>query len=530
MLSFSDRLDPRTAMMLYQNEELYRAFAEAVPQIVWTAEPDGRVDFMNRRWFEYTGMTEEETYRQTKTAVHPDDYERYWRRWSACVRTGKPYEVEYRFRRASDGSQRWHIGRALPLKDRGGKILKWFGTCTDIEDQKQAEEQVRLLNEELERLVLDRTKHLHSEIQQRRQTEEEHRDSLELLRKIINTLPMAAVAADRNNILLHANDRFEETFLPERGARLGRPVNVIMLLREANERSFRSPSLARALESMVADPTTALRREFATGGGRTYSFEYIPIHEGGDRSDYILLVRDISLEKRIDNAKSEFMSLASHQLRTPLTAIRWALGRLERTVAERLSSEEMLLLRRARASATTMADTIKTMLAISQLEAGIHALKPSEVPLRAFLEELRQSVQEPCLIKGIALTAECREDIVLRTDADILREILSNLLGNAFKYTPAGGRIAIRTRREGDVAVIDVSDTGYGIPKEQQGMVFSKFFRAENVAHVDTEGTGLGLYLVGKLVAILQGTIEFTSSLNKGTVFSLTIPLRLSSP
>lgn len=118
--------------------------AEALPQIVWTADPSGWLDYYNTRWFEYTGLTLEQTQGWGWGPVlHPDDLQKCVDRWTEAFTTGVPYEIQYRFRRASDGVYRWHLGRALPVRGAKGEILKWIGTCTDIHDQIEAAEALR---------------------------------------------------------------------------------------------------------------------------------------------------------------------------------------------------------------------------------------------------------------------------------------------------------------------------------------------------------------------------------------------------
>ncbi|BAU10275.1 two-component hybrid sensor and regulator [Leptolyngbya sp. NIES-3755] len=124
------------------NELIYRHLADTMPQILWTANPDGGVDYYNQRWYDYTGMTYEQTQGWGwKPVLHPDDLQRCIDIWSEAVQTGGFYQIEYRFRRASDGQYRWHLGRAFPLRDEAGTIIKWFGSSTDIHDQKQAIEE-----------------------------------------------------------------------------------------------------------------------------------------------------------------------------------------------------------------------------------------------------------------------------------------------------------------------------------------------------------------------------------------------------
>ncbi len=143
------------------NETRYRFLSELIPQIIWTARPDGYLDYYNQQWFDYTGMTLEETQGWGwQPVLHPDDVQPCLDAWKHAVQTGEIYEIEYRFKRASDGQYRWHLGRAMPQRDAEGRILKWFGTCTDIDDQKRAQAEIQQLNETLERRVADRTAQL----------------------------------------------------------------------------------------------------------------------------------------------------------------------------------------------------------------------------------------------------------------------------------------------------------------------------------------------------------------------------------
>jgi PAS domain S-box-containing protein len=124
---------------LRDGEQRFRQLADAMPQIVWTARADGTSDYYNRRWYEFSGRPEGETGDESFTPVlHPDDVARTIERWRAAVRSGEPYEVEYRFRDHRTGEFRWHLGRALPVRDEQGRIARWFGTSTDIHEQKEA--------------------------------------------------------------------------------------------------------------------------------------------------------------------------------------------------------------------------------------------------------------------------------------------------------------------------------------------------------------------------------------------------------
>ncbi|MCB4820497.1 PAS domain-containing protein [Roseicella aerolata] len=141
------------AARLAESERQFRILADTMPQMVWATQPDGFHDYYNRRWYEFTGVPAGSTDGEGWNGVfHPEDQERAWARWRHSLATGEPYEIEYRLRRA-DGVYRWTLGRALPVRDQQGRIIRWFGTCTDIEEQKQTEERLRISEERL-RLAL----------------------------------------------------------------------------------------------------------------------------------------------------------------------------------------------------------------------------------------------------------------------------------------------------------------------------------------------------------------------------------------
>jgi two-component system CheB/CheR fusion protein len=143
---------------LRAQEAKFRLLAESLPQIVWTCRPDGWMEYYNQRWFDYTGLTLEHTQGWGWGAVlHPDDVQDCVRAWNESLESGKPYEIEFRFRRASDGTHRWHLGRGVPFRDAQGVIVKWLGTATDIDDYKAAEAKNRVLRAKLEERVRQRT-------------------------------------------------------------------------------------------------------------------------------------------------------------------------------------------------------------------------------------------------------------------------------------------------------------------------------------------------------------------------------------
>ena len=161
---------------------------------------------------------------------------------------------------------------------------------------------------------------------------------------------------------------------------------------------------------------------------------------------------------------------------------------------------------------------------ISHLEEGGTELDMMEVDLLQVLEKVSRLHDAHRQRNGLELAIECPQDLRIRTDSQLLLEILDNLLSNAYKYTPSGGKVSVRVTQEEEMIRIDVADTGYGIPKEEQQKIPEKFFRASNIASPAAAGTGIGLYMVYNIVRLIGGSISFVSEENKGTVFTLLFP------
>lgn len=148
-------------LALRKSEASFRQLADAMPQMVWTARPDGHHDYYNRRWYEYTGFPEgAEPIESWDPVLHPDDTAMCERVWQTSVKTGQPYEIEYRFLDKKTGEYRWHLGRALPVRNEDGEIVRWYGTCTDIHELKRTRDEVQAMNDTLEQRVELRTREL----------------------------------------------------------------------------------------------------------------------------------------------------------------------------------------------------------------------------------------------------------------------------------------------------------------------------------------------------------------------------------
>jgi len=209
----------RAVELLLESEASYRQLANAMPQIVWTARPDGFLDYYNQRWFDYTGMTLAEIEGWGWEAmIHPDDLPNCLAAWNRAVETGEKYQIEYRFKRGCDGTYRWHLGQALLTRDAENRRVKWFGTNTDIHEQKKVEAELRQVQETLETRVQIRTaaleqanSDLKEEIAERRRAVEKLQQSEEWMKAILDGSRDGIVIED-NAKVVYANNSYARLF------------------------------------------------------------------------------------------------------------------------------------------------------------------------------------------------------------------------------------------------------------------------------------------------------------------------------
>jgi len=237
--------------------------------------------------------------------------------------------------------------------------------------------------------------------------------------------------------------------------------------------------------------------------------------------------RDIERIKEIDRAKTEFVSLASHQLRTPLTSISWFTEMLIKKEIGDLNEKQREYLEEIYKGNQRMIELVDDILNTSRIDAGILLIEPKILSLEKIAESVLSEMMPLFQSKEIKIIKEYGEKIPqIQADPELMQIIFQNLLSNSLKYTPKGGKVTIGINRQNSHILIKISDTGYGIPKTQQGKIFTKMFRADNIRSKEADGTGLGLYIAKAIVRQSGGKIWFDSIENTGTNFYVTFPVK----
>jgi PAS domain S-box-containing protein len=242
------------------------------------------------------------------------------------------------------------------------------------------------------------------------------------------------------------------------------------------------------------------------------------VHKG------LLTLFDITKQKEVDKAKTEFVSLASHQLRTPITALKWNIELLEAGGAGHFTDVEKEEMGKISRAVNRMDTLVSDFLSVSKLELGTLQAHMETLSLDTFLTGILESFEGKAATRHITIERDWNTEDTLEADPHLLEMAMSNLISNAIKYTPENGHVHIHSHTEAGHRVISVSDTGMGIPPDEQEHIFSKIFRASNAKAEVAEGTGLGLYIAREAVRVMGGEVTFVSTVGEGTTFTVLLP------
>ena len=349
------------------------------------------------------------------------------------------------------------------------------------------------------------------------------------LMQILESTSDGVLFVGPDGLVQAANHHAAELLACQGGSMVGSDLGDV-LRRECSAASTEKLLLACAGGPGVAPVEGASGDLDVTNFGRVLHWEARATRDTGGRTiGLTLTLHDVTQEREIAQMKSDFVSFATHQLRTPLSGIKWMLelAMQETDVPETASS----YMRDALGASQRLIQLVNDLLDISRLEGGRMKATPQLVDLvdltRAVLDDLKLQMDE----KGHRLAMATSSDMLeVVADPQLLRQVVLNLASNAIKYSPSGGDIGVQITRERDVVRWRITDTGIGIPKESQRHLFEKFYRADNVASLETDGTGLGLYLVRLIVEQIGGHVGCESEEGHGATFYFTVPSAQSSP
>jgi two-component system sensor histidine kinase VicK len=246
-----------------------------------------------------------------------------------------------------------------------------------------------------------------------------------------------------------------------------------------------------------------------------------------DEDESLIVLHDTTREKLVERMKTEFVSITAHQLRTPLSAIKWTLNMLLGGDLGKITKEQREFIGKTYQSNERMISLINDLLSVTRIEEGRYVYNPVLSNMTKLVQSLIDQCKDQLGARNINLEFEKpkKELPQVLIDVEKINLAVQNLLDNAIRYNRLGGSIKISLKSNKKEIQFSIKDSGVGIPKKQEKRIFTKFFRASNVMRMETEGSGLGLFIVKNIIEAHKGRIWFKSKEGKGTTFHFTLPV-----
>lgn len=349
-------------------------------------------------------------------------------------------------------------------------------------------------------------------------------ETQKLFVELYRNSPVPYVMVDHRGRVTYPNHAALHLFGLEEDSFEGRDIFEMFEVVGDEDGTDLSLAFSRFSRGVFVDSKDVLIKR-ADGSTRYGLLSIFPYGNFGAKKKGLMTIVDITKQKEIEKAKSEFVSVASHQLRTPVSSAKWNLELLQSPQFGQLSTQQQQYVAKIERGLAKMNALIDDFLNVSQLELGTKKAEFERVELGPFFDAICEEFEGRVAEKDLAIEKRFDERISsIETDPSLLHMVVSNLVSNATKYTPEGGTIVVQYTGGSDTVSIRVADNGIGIPADQLDKLFTKFFRAKNVRAQVTEGTGLGLYIVKLAVDTLGGRIDVRSKEGEGTEFTIVLP------
>jgi PAS domain S-box-containing protein len=397
------------------------------------------------------------------------------------------FENEERLKNGQTGEYRWFLSRAVPVRNEAGQIIKWFGTCTDIDERKRMEEALR--------------------------------QSQERASALMNSNIIGIFIAEGEQVV-DANDTFLRMVgYTREDLRAGRMNWKSMTPADYQDRTQQTHREMTARQSLTPYEKEYIRKD----GSR------LPVLVGGVVLQHhpcqaVIFVLDNSARKELEQRKDDFISMASHELRNPLTALKLQATLLHKQLVRLGMQSSATALARIDCQINAIARLVEELLDVSKIQAGGLAYVWEGVDLDELLRETVETMQNTHPSHRILLRGAARAWLI--ADRGRLAQVFTNLLSNAIKYSPDAETVEVDLSASEEAITVCVQDHGAGIAAEQRDKIFERFYRVADPRQRAVAGLGMGLYIVAEIVKGHGGTITVDSEIGKGSTFRVMLPRR----
>jgi PAS domain S-box-containing protein len=519
--------------------EKFKLAVDGASDHIVITDPDGIILYANRAVEKITGFSQEEVLGQKAGSkqnwgglMEKSIYEGMW----YVIKTYKNTFVGGLKNKRKNGEEYLVYANISPILDKDKNVRFFVGIERDVTEEKRQTEEITRKTLELEAQQKTTLEILEEVKKEKEKTELAARD-LEKFKLAVDGASDHIVITDPDGIILYANKAVEKITGFSQEEVLGQKAGSLQNWGGLMEKNTYE-SLWYVIKTYKNTFVGGLKNKRKNGDRYDAFSSIIPIMDKDKNVRFFVgIERDVTKEKEIDRAKTEFVSLASHQLRTPLSSVNWYAEMLLAGDAGEINDEQKKYLKEIYDGNQRMVELVNSLLNVSRLDLGTFTVepKPTNIPetAKSVLGELKQQIEK----KHLVIKEMYAEHIPLfPADQKLLRIIFQNLLSNAVKYTRDSGTIALSVQilpkntvfggkeMTEEVLALSVSDTGMGIPEGQKDRVFSKLFRADNAQESESEGTGLGLYIIKSITDQSAGNIWFESEENNGTIFYVTFP------
>lgn len=536
------------ARIPYDSNELATSLLKVLERtaLIVTLALDGIITQVNDYYLQVSHYSREDVVgkddRFFRTEYHPQSF--YKDIWDT-IQKGNVWRGEIK-NKAKDGSIYWADASIAPIFGERGEITSFIAVLFVITDKKIAEEKLYKKTQSLEQLVvdmkerereledakratlnlledLDEEKNIVEQRVKERTADIEHEK--EKLHLVTKNMTDAAILLDGDGAVIFANEKLFDIITGD----IIHDTSSTILKKLFDY--FKNVDIQDAFQKCIKGEAVCLPE--VDVDGKIYKFYFnclVTVFSENQQDGCFILISDITEAKLLERSKSELVAIASHQLRTPLTAIR---GNVEMLIDESyggLNDQQHELLNDIEISSIRLISMVNDMLDITKIEQGKLDFVCEEVNINHLITSICEDLADYARRRTVEITSKISGESVVYGDKRRIRHIFQNLIDNAIKYSKKMGTVDISAHANKDYIEIVIKDDGIGIPKSEQSRLFNRFYRASNTVNITGSGTGLGLYIVRSIINQMGGDIRLESEENVGTTFFVNIPKQCAVP